>query len=45
MSRLALIFLVASALLVAEEPVNLEAVHRIRTEAFENSQVMDTCSI
>lgn len=28
-------------MLVAEEPVNLEAVHRIRTEAFENSQVME----
>lgn len=31
----------AAAAVFAEEPVNLDAVHRIRQEAFQNSHVMD----
>lgn len=40
MLRLAAV-LVATAALRAEEPVDLGIVHRIRTEAFEHSQVME----
>jgi carboxypeptidase Q len=33
--------MVSAALLAAAEPVNLEVVHRIKAEAFENSKVME----
>jgi carboxypeptidase Q len=37
----ALVALVASTSLIAQEAVDLDAVHRIREEALQNSQVMD----
>jgi hypothetical protein len=39
---LALSVLAAPALLVAQEKIDLNMVHKIKTEAFNNSKVMET---
>ena len=41
MKHLILLLLLASPILVAQDTVDLEAVHRIRQEAFKKSKVMD----
>ena len=41
MTRTALTFLLAASLVAAEDKADLMVVNRIKTEAFENSQVMD----
>ena len=40
-TRIFALLLSAVLLLAAQEPVDLSIVHRIKTEAFENSKVMD----
>ena len=41
-STLLLIFLFVSPLFAQEEPVDLQIIHKIKVEGFENSQVMET---